>query len=240
MILAAAGIAGQAAGAAEPAFSDAQKRQINGLIERYILDHPEVVVEAIRRMQARRKTEQEAQAAAALKSRKQELEDDPDAPTMGNPEGQITVVEFFDYRCGYCKQVFPAVMKVLNDNPNVRYVAKEFPILGPESVLASRASLAVWRTHKEKYGAFHAALMETRGGIPEAKILDIASALGIDPDQLKAAMADPAIEKILEKNYQLAQALNINGTPAFVIGGKLAPGAIDASTMQRMISEAGG
>ena len=225
--------------AAESAFTDAQRTHLNKIIEQYIFDHPKVILQSIQSMQARQKAAKEAEAAAALKERKQDLEADPDDPVMGNPTGAITMVEFFDYRCGYCKRVFPTVMKVLNDNPSVRYVIKEFPILGPESVTASRASLAVWRTQKAKYGAFHAAVMDLRGGIPEAKILSVATQLGIDAKQLKKDMADPEIDRILEKNYQLAQALNINGTPAFVIGGKLVPGAIDAATMNRMIVESG-
>ena len=226
--------------ATENAFTDAQRAHLNKMIEQYIFDHPEVILQSIQSMQARQKAEEEAQTAAALKERKQELEADPDDPIMGNPTGTITVVEFFDYRCGYCKRVFPTVMKVLNDNPSVRFVIKEFPILGPESVTASRASLAVWRTQKAKYGAFHAAVINLRGGITEAKILSVATQLGIDAKKLKKDMADPEIDRILEKNYQLAQALNINGTPAFVIGGKLIPGAIDAATMNRMIVDSGG
>ncbi len=224
---------------AESAFTDAQRTHLKKMIEQYIFDHPEVILQSIQSMQARQKAVEEVQAAAALKERKQDLEADPDDPVMGNPSGTITVVEFFDYRCGYCKRVFPTVMKVINDNPNVRYVVKEFPILGPESVTAARASLAIWRNQKSNFSAFHAALMEVRGDIPEAKILSIANRLGLNVIQLKKDMDDSEIDRILEKNYQLAQALNINGTPAFVIGGKLVPGAIDAATMNRMIAESG-
>ena len=226
--------------AGEGVFTDGQKTQFNKMIEKYILDHPEVILQSIQRMKARQKVEKETQVAAALKERKQDLEADPDDPVMGNPRGTITMVEFLDYRCGYCKRAFTAAMQVLNNHTNVRYVVKEFPILGPESVTAARASLAVWRTQKAKYGAFHAALMQVRGDIPISKILSIGAQLGIDANQLKKDMTDPEIDQILEKNYQLAQALNINGTPAFVIGGKLLPGAIDATTMNRMIAESGG
>ena len=224
---------------AESAFTDAQRTHLNKMIEQYIFDHPEIILQSIQKMQARQKTAEQVQAATALKERKQDLEADPDDPVMGNPTGTITVVEFFDYRCGYCKRVFPTVMKVINANPNVRYVIKEFPILGPESVTASRASLAVWRNQRANFNAFHAALMEVRGDIPEAKLLSVATKLGVNAIQLKKDMADSEIDRILEKNYQLAKALNINGTPAFVIGGKLVPGAIDAATMNRMIVESG-
>lgn len=226
--------------AADDVLTDTQKKQVEDLVRQYITDHPEVIVEAIQQMQARQEQEKQARAEAALKENKQELEADPEAPVIGNPNGRITIVEFFDYRCSYCKRVFPAVMQVLNDDPRIRYVFKEFPILGPESVAASKASLAVWRHHKAKYMAFHRALMTARGGIPEARILSIAEDIGIDKAELKKNMADPEIDRILERNYRLAQELNINGTPAFVIGGKLVPGAIDADTMKRMVEDADG
>jgi len=231
--------AAPASKAAEDGLSAVQKKQVEELVQKYILEHPEIIIQAVQSMQARQEQEKKARAQAALKEYKQELEADPDTPVLGNPVGKVTVVEFFDYRCGYCKRVFPSIMKVMKDDPNVRYVFKEFPILGPESVVASRAAIAVWRTRKEKYGAFHAALMSAKGGIPEARVLKIAEGLGIDPKNLKTAMGDSAIDRILERNYRLAQNLDINGTPAFVIGGKLVPGAIDLQTMKKMIAEAG-
>ncbi|MEK9725021.1 MAG: DsbA family protein, partial [Rhodospirillaceae bacterium] len=190
-------LAAPPAAAADDAFTLAQKEQLDKLIETYILNHPEVIVEAVRRMQVREEAEKQAAATAALKAKKDELEHDPHAPLLGNPQGKVTVVEFFDYRCGYCKRVFPSVMQLLADDSNIRYVLKEFPILGPESVAASKAALAVWRADKSKYAEFHSALMTSSGGLPESKILGIAAHLGIDKDQLKRDMADPAIEKIL-------------------------------------------
>jgi len=232
--------ASTSAPANDKGLSDVQKQDVEKLIHQYILDHPEVIVEAMQRMQARQEAAQKAHAEAALKASHGELVNDPDAPIMGNPKGSVTVVEFFDYRCGFCKRVFPSIVQVLKEDTDIRYVFKEFPILGPESVMASKASLAIWRTHKDKYAAFHGALMSASGGIPEAKIMSIAASLGIDEKQLKAAMADPAIDAILERNYRLAQNLNINGTPAFVIGDQLVPGAIDVATMKRMIAESRG
>jgi len=207
-------------------------------IRKYIDQNPEVILQSIQRMQARQELETKRRAEAAVKTKMPELTNDPDAPIAGNPAGNVTIVEFFDYRCGYCKRVFPSIMKVLKEDPNIRYVFKEFPILGPESVVAAKAALAVWRIDKTKYQDFHSDLMKMRGSPTEAKLLAVASARGMDPTALKAAMADPALQTILEKNYRLAQSLNINGTPAFVIGEKLVPGAIDIETMKRMIAEA--
>ena len=240
LLFALALLAGPAAVAEESGLSTQQKLEIEKLIRDYIDAHPEVIIQSIQKMQAREEQEQKDRAQAALVENKGELVRDPDTPFAGNPKGDVTIVEFFDYRCGFCKRVFPAIMKVLNDDPNIRYVFKEFPILGPESVTASRAALAVWRTDKSKYAAFHSALMTARGDLAEAKVRHISAGRGMDAGKIKKAMADPAIDTLLERNYRLAQALNINGTPAFVIGDQLAPGAIDIAQMKKMIAEARG
>jgi protein-disulfide isomerase len=234
-------LAGATAAHAEAkGLNELQKKEVESLVRQYITDNPHVIIEAIQRMQARQEEDKKRQAKMALHENKSELVDDPDAPVGGNLKGDVTIVEFFDYRCGYCKRVFPAIQQVLKDDLNVRYVYKEFPILGPESVAASRISLALWRTDPKKYKSFHAAMMQARGALPAAKVLSIAASVGADAAALKTAMNDPAIETILERNYRLAQSLDINGTPAFVIGGKLVPGAIDIATMKKMIADARG
>ena len=220
-------------------FSPVQKKQLENFIKQYIYENPELIVEAIQQMQSRQKAEEQARVLSALERNKKELEADPEAPVLGNPEADITIVEFFDYRCGYCKNVFANMVKVLEESSNVRFVLKEFPILGPESLIASRASLAVWRTHKDKYQAFHAALLKSRAGIPKAKIYDIATKLGIDTKQLKKDIIDPNIDRILNKNRRLAEDLNINGTPVFVVGNKIIPGALSLDAIRKIISAAG-
>ncbi len=225
--------------ASESTFSVIQKQELKRLIEQHINENPEVIVKAIQRMQERQSQEDAARSTEALKKNKKDLIMDQNAPVIGNSRAKITVVEFFDYRCGYCKRVFNIMMKVLKENPDIRYVLKELPILGPDSIIATRASLAIWRTQQNKYLPFHSALMSARGGIPESKIFNIANDIGIDIVQLKKDMTDPEIDQILEKNFQLAQALNITGTPAFIIGNKIIPGAIDEITMKKMIAAAG-
>jgi len=123
--------------------NDDQRREIEKMIERYIMDHPEVVMESIKRLQDRMAREEEERAKANLVASRDKLISDPASPVGGNPDGDVTIVEFFDYRCGFCKRVFPALMEVMKSDPKVRYVFKEFPILGPESVMATKASLAV-------------------------------------------------------------------------------------------------
>ncbi|MDP6882762.1 MAG: DsbA family protein, partial [Rhodospirillales bacterium] len=140
--------------------------------------------------------------------------------------------------CGFCKEVLPTVMALMKEDPNIRYVFKEFPILGPQSVVASRAAQAAWRVDKDKYMAFHTALMENRGSLPESKVMTLAAASGYDVEGLRQAMADPEIEAILRRNLQLADSLNIGGTPTFVIGNRLFPGAITADVLNDVVADA--
>ncbi len=220
------------------AFSASQKGEIEKIIREFIEKNPEILVDSIREMQARRERESREKAKANLIVYRDQLVNDPTSPVGGNPDGDVTIVEFFDYKCGFCKRVYPTVMKVLEEDAKIRYVFKEFPILGAESVTAARAALAAWRLEPKKYHAFHSGLMETLGALSESRVLRIASQAGFDRAALKRAMKAPEIDRILEQNYRLAEALNINGTPAFVIGDALVPGAIDLATLKQLIDEA--
>ena len=231
-----AGIGSVSAG--EQSLSAEQQSKIQELIRQYIIDHPEIILESIHKMEAREERERAERTRKNLIAMRDQLAKDPSSPVGGNRNGDVTIVEFFDYRCGYCKRVLPTILKILKTDPNVRYVFKEFPILGPNSVTAARAALAAWRIDPAKYQKFHFALMESRGQLAESKVMAIASKIGFDVNALKAAMQTPDIKKTMEKNQQLAQALNISGTPAFVIGGELVPGAIDFATIQRLIAKA--
>ena len=221
-------------------FSPAEKRSFEDLIRDFILNNPEVIIESIQSLQARDKRDAQARSKANLVKFHDELFNDPATPVGGNVKGDVTIVEFFDYRCGFCKRVFPAVMKVLKADRNIRYVYKEFPILGPQSLAASKAALAAWLTDKGKYEPFHRALMVTKGALPEQGVMKIAAKTGYDVKALKKTMADPRIDKMIEKNFALAQALDINGTPAFVIGDKIVRGAIDRAALKKLISQARG
>jgi len=229
-----------AASQADEGFSDAQKQQLEKMMEQYILEHPEVLLEAVRRHQEKREAAEKERAQGAVAAHMQQLLSDPTSPVAGNPKGDVTIVEFFDYRCGYCKRVHPTIEKVLTEDKNIRLVLKEFPILGPQSLSAARAALAVWNTAPEKYVAFHNALMTSRGEFTEAKIVATAEKAGIDPEALKTAMNDKKIDDALGRNFQLAEALNINGTPAFVVGNQLVPGAVDYGTLKKLVEEARG
>ena len=175
---------------------------------------------------------------AAFANHPKALFDDPAAPVSGNPSGDVTLVEFFDYHCGPCKGALKAVMPVLDDDPGVRLVFKEFPVLGRQSIVAARAALAVNEQEPSKYVEFHSALMSSRGRLTERRILRIARDVGLDAERLKADMFSPEIENALRRNYAVARALGIRGTPAFVVGERLIPGAASVETLKNSIAQA--
>jgi protein-disulfide isomerase len=215
-----------------------EKQRFDALIRQFILDHPEVVVESLQAYQARQRAAEHQEAQATLSALKDQIENDSAAPVAGNPQGDVTIVEFFDYRCGYCKRVLPSIQKLMETDGNVRYVFKEFPVLGPESVTAARAALAVWKLQPDKYFPFHTALLESRGSLTEQRIMQIAKQVGLDPARVRDGMKDPGIEETIQANYALGRQLKINGTPAFIIGGELVPGAIDLATMKQLLEAA--
>ncbi|CAN0273651.1 unnamed protein product, partial [Discosporangium mesarthrocarpum] len=205
-----------------------------GVVRDYLLKNPAIIREAMQVLQAQEEAEKQAAAAQALKQYRAELLQNADSPVGGNPKGDITVVEFFDYNCGYCKRVAPTVAAVLQNDPNVRVVYKEFAILGPQSLVAARAALAAKR--QGKYHEFHNALMSAEQA-DENAVVATARALGLDYAKLVKDMEDPAITEQLERNYRLATAIGINGTPAFVIGDRLVPGAVDERAMMEIIAD---
>lgn len=226
--------------AQEKPISAAERKAIEDIVRDYILKNPEVVIQSIQTMQAREKQATKEKAKASLVKLRPELLNDPASPVGFNLKGDVSIVEFFDYRCGYCKRVFPDIMKVLNEDKNIRYVFKEFPILGPDSITASKAALAAWNLDKEKYTAFHKAMMITKGGLPESRVMRIAAKVGYDVKALKKAMNEPRVQAQIDKNFAIAQALDINGTPAFIIGDEIIRGAVDLGTLKQLVAKARG
>jgi len=235
LAFAAFGVLAPPAGAAD-ALTSAQKEAVERVVHDYILAHPDVMVEAIRAAQLKAKEKKEEGAKQAITERRGELLSDATAPVAGNPHGDVTIVEFFDYRCPYCKQVEPHLEALLKEDPKLRIVYKEFPVLGPESVYASRMALAARK--QGKYAPFHDALMAAKGKISEETILDVARSVGIDVARAKTDMAGAEVQEIIKRNYALADALDIQGTPAFIVGDTLVPGAIDLDNLRHLIAEA--
>ena len=209
------------------------KGAIEAVVHDYLLRNPEVVGDALRLLQEKRQEEERKRAEAAIGKNGEALRSHPMSPVSGNAGGDVTVVEFFDYQCGYCKRALPVMEDLLQTDTNVRVVWKEFPILGPVSVFAARASMAAAR--QGRYLPFHLALMR-EAKLTEQKVLEIAGRTGLDMKRLGQDMRDPAIEAYLDETRALARKLGIGGTPAFVVGGTLVPGAIDTARMKELVA----
>ena len=218
--------------------SPAEVGQIVQIVRDYLKQHPEVIVEALKAYQA----QQDAAKADALKgtiaSLKNELLADPSTPIGGNPAGDVAIVEFFDYRCPYCKAMAPDLAKAVAEDGKTRLVYKEFPILSPNSVVAAKAALAA--RYQNKYVAFHDRLMGLKGSFEEADIYNAAADAGLNVAQLKRDMAKPEIAEAIARNYSLADKLDIQGTPAFVIGDKLLDGVATVDELTAAIKHARG
>lgn len=226
----------QAQAPTAPTYGPEQVKAIEAIVRDYIVNHPEVLIEAMQNLESRQRENAAADAKQGIAQRKAELYDDASAPVAGNPKGDVTLVEFFDYRCPYCKQVKEPLEALLKADPKLKLVYKEFPILGPDSLVASRAALAA--RMQNKYLALHDALMKARGSLDEATVLRLAGSVGLDVERLKRDMESEEIARAIERNHALAEALKITGTPAFVIGERVIPGAVDVATLKRLVAEA--
>lgn len=216
--------------------SPAAKQQMEQLVREYLVNNPEVVIEALTAYQQREEEAAAARQRDAMGSLEEDLKNNPNDPVLGNVDGDITVVEFFDYRCGFCKRAHDDVKALLKADGNIRFVLKEFPILGPDSVNASRASQAVWLHQKDKYDAFHAAMMGNKGDLGAERVMELAQAAGVDTAALTEQMNDPLVNETLRATAAQAGALNITGTPAFVFGKQVQPGAIGLEMMQEQVA----
>jgi protein-disulfide isomerase len=213
-----------------------QRQAIEAVIHDYLMQNPDVLIEALRAAEDKANRDADAKAALVLKDRRGEVFDDPATPVGGNPQGDVTIVEFFDYRCPYCKQVQPALQALLDQDHKLRFVYKEMPVLGAPSVTAAHAALAA--RLQDKYETFHAAMMATKGQITDGVVYQVAGSVGLDIDRLKHDMAAPEIDQALKANLALASALDIHGTPGFIIGEHIVPGAIDLDALKNLIADA--
>ncbi|CDX19916.1 Protein-disulfide isomerase [Mesorhizobium sp. ORS 3324] len=225
-------------GARQPAIAagETSQDQFDQRIHDYILAHPEVLMEALQKLQERQREAEAAAVRDALAKHADDLFRDRESPVGGNPQGDVTMVEFFDYNCPYCRQVAPVVDQAVGDDPKLRIVYKEFPILGPDSLFAAKAALAAGR--QGKYLEFHKALYGSRTRVTEAAVLKIAAETGIDVPRLQKDMQQPDIQAMIERNAELARVLGITGTPGFVAGDQIFPGATDLAMMKKLIEQA--
>lgn len=217
-------------------FTPDQTQGIEEIVRQYLLDNPDVLVEALTIYRQRQKVVEKERQQQSVGVHRKALLEDPDAPVLGNPKGDVAIVEFFDYRCPYCRKAAPDVEKVVEEDGNIRLIMKEFPILGPQSAQAARAALASVR--QGKYEEFHVALMSKQGDMSDAHIRQIAREVGLDVDRLEEDMKSKEIQEMILKNHELARELGIKGTPAFVIGDTLVPGLVDLQTLKQLVAQA--
>jgi protein-disulfide isomerase len=210
------------------------QEEVERIVREYLLREPEIIMQAIEELQRRREAQAAADQRDRLASEQEALVADARDPVLGNPDGDVTLVEFFDYRCGYCRIMAEPMQELIAQDPELRIVMKEFPILGPDSLLASRAALAAHR--QGGYEAMHWALLAANR-IDEAVIRELAEDQGLDVDQLLADMQAEPVAAHIQENIRLAQGLNINGTPSFVIGQTVLPGAVPVERLVGLVAE---
>jgi protein-disulfide isomerase len=211
--------------------------EVEAVVKQVIHDNPELIIQAVEDYQQKQQMASVSKAAQNIISLQKDLNHDPLSPSIGNPKGDVTLVEFFDYHCGYCKHFFPEIGKLLKDDPNVRIVFKEFPILSEDSETASRAALAVYKIDPSKYFEFHTLLMKSSGTFSQEMLEGKAKEIGISPEELRKAMDDPNISKELERNKTMAQAIDIQGTPGLIIGTSMTPGAVPYDILKEKIAD---
>lgn len=235
--LALALIAGTASAEGLTDMSNAEREAFHAEVRAYLVENPEVILEAIHVLEERQAVAEAENDRQLVENNLTALTEDGYSFVAGNPEGTITIVEFLDYRCGYCKRSHPEVQALLEANDDVRLIVKEFPILGQDSLLASRAATSVLVFQRDVYSTFNDLLMEHNGPINEITLADIATTAGVDTDLMFANMEDDAVTQILSENHELAQKMRISGTPTFVIGMEMIRGFIPQAAMQQMVEE---
>lgn len=218
-----------------PVFTSEQQTAIKDMVRDFLMENPEVLIESVNRMKAKEEEKQNAEAIKSLDQHRDFIFNNPDMPSTGNAKGDVTVVEFFDYNCGYCKRAFEAVQQTLDTDKNVRFVFVELPILSPQSKIAANYAMAA---HKQgKYFEYHRALMMSAEPKTEEMLEKTAKELGLDVEKLKKDALGDDIKTLLEKKVQVAQDLHISGTPGFIIGDQIIRGYIPYEGMKPLIEE---
>jgi len=218
-------------------FNDAQKAGIETVVHDYLLKHPEIILQAVEAYQANLQADKDKAANEELTKRQADLLHDPATQVLGNAASDCAIIEFFDNQCPYCQANEPEIQKLLKDDAKVRLVLKEFPILGPISLVASKAALA--SVKQGKYPQFHEALLAHKGHYDKAALVDeIAKSVGLNIDQLHKDMESPEIQAEIDKNLELGRALDINGTPGFVIGDQIISGASSVDELKKYVADA--
>lgn len=220
------------------AMTDAERAAFRAEVRAYLLDNPEVLMEAIAVLEQRQAEAQLANDATLVQVNAEAIFDDGYSWVGGNPEGDITLVEFTDYRCTYCRKAFTDVEELIGTDGNIRFILKEFPILGEESLLASRYAIAVKDIEGDAaYKKAHDALMTFRGNISAQSLANLSDRLALDHDKIAKQMESDEVTAVIQANYALAQRMDISGTPTFVLGSQLLRGYAPLDAMREMVAQ---
>ena len=221
-------------------FSEPQRGEIEKIIKEYLLKHPEVLQEAMAELEKRQAVAEAEKARSAVKNHSEAIFNSPRQVTLGNPQGDVTFVEFFDYNCGYCKRALDDMNALMAKDPKLKVVLKEFPVLGPGSTEAAKVAVAVRMQDKtgKKYLEFHQKLLTGRGQADRARALAVAKDVGLDMARLEKDLKSDEIDATLAESMKLAEALGLNGTPSYVIGNDVVIGAVGLAALGQKIDAA--
>ncbi len=217
------------------ALDNAQKKEFGEFIKQYLIENPEIMLDVQDALQKKQEQARLTKANATITENKSTIFDSKYDMTIGNPKGDVTIVEFFDYNCGYCRHALSDMQAMLKNDKNVRFVLKEFPILGPESVAAHKVSDAFRKLAPEKYSQFHVALLGSEGRADEGSAIEVAESLGVSEKQIRDEMSKSSSDDSVKETYGLAQSLGITGTPSYVIGNELVQGAVGFDDLESRV-----
>ena len=226
----------QASAPAGPPAPSIDAATINPMIESYLLSDPKLLQRMSAALEVQLQAEEQERSAVALADFHDKIFNAPDQIVLGNPDGDVTLVEFFDYNCGYCRAALPDMASLLAEDPNLRVILKEFPILSNESIDAARIGVLVGQSEAD-YWQFHQALFTSRGKVDKAVALAAAQDLGLSPVDIELKMADAKVAETIQASYEIAQALGITGTPTYIIGNEIIPGAIGVDELRARIAD---
>ncbi|MEP7029883.1 MAG: DsbA family protein [Pseudolabrys sp.] len=221
-------------------FNSPQRGEIESIVREYLLTHPEVLQEAMGELEKRQSAAEAEKHKTAVKDNAKALFTSSYQVNLGNPKGDVTFVEFFDYNCGYCKRAMSDMLALMKDDPKLKVVLKEFPVLGDGSVEAAKVAVAVNMQDKtgKKYLEFHQKLLGARGQATKATAMAVAKDVGMNMTQLEKDMAGPEVKAALQENLKLAELLGLNGTPSYVIGSEVVIGAVGMTALEVKINTA--
>jgi protein-disulfide isomerase len=218
-------------------FSDDQRQQIEGIVKDYLMKHPELIQDVMSALDKKQQEADAAKATATIRDNNATLFNSPHQVVLGNPQGKVQIVEFFDYNCGFCKRALPDMMTLLKDDPDIKFVLKEFPVLGEGSVEAAHVAVAARMQDPtgKKYIDFHQKLLGGRGPADKARALAVAKDVGFDMARLEKDMNSDEVKTTIDEDMKLADALGVNGTPSYVVGNELIVGAVGLDALKEKI-----